>query len=131
MKIYLASYLEKENHGSGKKYSVVATKPDGMFTNAFYSHLTPKNEIMEDYYNTQLKDQVSAAINFNNEFRKQLDEFVNDVKKTSEDEKVEICELIPFRDGDTLLSWEREGYTNYRYLIAEALEKLGYEVNLR
>ena len=37
-------------------------------------------------------------------------------------------EVLPFKEGDTIASWERERYTNYRPLIGAFFEKLGYEV---
>jgi hypothetical protein len=48
-----------------------------------------------------------------------------------EKEGTPIFELLPFNDGDTLLSWEREGHTSYRPLVADCLKKLGYKVILK
>jgi hypothetical protein len=46
-------------------------------------------------------------------------------------ENKKLIELLPFEDGDTLLSWERYERQSYRPTVAAFLEKLGYEVQLR
>jgi hypothetical protein len=131
MKLYLASYLESENFGTGKKYSIAKTKPEDFSTEGVLKYLTPKDEIMENYYNKQLIDQVEAAKDFNEQFSKQLNDFVKEIKNIAKTENKQVLNVLPLKNGDTLLSWEREAYTNYRPMIAKALKKLGYEINLR
>lgn len=70
----------------------------------------------------------NAAENFINGFRDQLNDFVNKVIKYAAEFHKTPIELLPFQESDTLVSWERKANNNYRGLVAEALEKLGYEV---
>lgn len=128
MKIFLASYKEIENHGPGKKFAIASTKPDNISVEGFYKYLTPAEETIEKYREIQTDDQVVAGEFFNNTFKQQLNSFCREVEEVSKEENVSIFELLPFKDGDTLLSWERNGYTNYRSLVADCLVKLGYDV---
>lgn len=131
MKIYLASYLEKNNFGSGKLFAIAATKPDNLEIQEAYTFFIPAEGILINYKKAQLEDQVKAANYFNIAFKNQLDSFLEAVLAVHEKEGTPIFELLPFNDGDTLLSWEREGFTSYRPLIADCLKKLGYSVILK
>ncbi len=131
MKIYLASYLEKHNFGPGKIFAIADTKPKDFDINEAYTFFIPAPGILENYKKKQLEDQQEAANYFNLAFKSQLDSFVEAVLAVNEKEGTAIFDLLPFNDGDTLLSWERDGFTSYRPAVAECLKKLGYEVLLK
>jgi hypothetical protein len=129
MKLYLASIMEPENFGSQRIIGIATgRKPKFTKIDFKYDYLIP-SQILQDQYHSESKMNISeAADNFINGFRNQLNNFVNKVIKTSADLRKTPVELLPFQDGDTLVSWERKANNNYRGIVAEYLEKLGYEV---
>lgn len=132
--LYLASYIEKKNFGSGKSYSITHSKPENFISDGLYEKLTPSKEILDNYYKNLDDGNQNKAIvgdKFTSDFKNQLFNFVNDVKNCAVEENKSIFQILPFCDGDTFLSWEREGFTNYRYLVAECLTTLGYNVVLK
>ncbi len=131
MKIYLASYLEKHNFGPGKLFAIAGTKPSDLDIQEAYTFFIPAEGILNNYKKAQLEDQVKAANYFNLAFKNQLDSFIEAVLAVNEKEGTPITDLLPFNDGDTLLSWEREDFTNYRSFVADCLKKLGYETVLK
>lgn len=131
MKLYLASFLEPENFGPGRVIGVAnGSKPDHVFCKDVFPPLIPTNEIMKRYNDTCVSDPKNAADMFINSFRNQLEKFTESVERKAKEEDKTIHEVLPFKNGDTLASWERHAFSNYRNLIAEYLEKLGYEVEL-
>jgi hypothetical protein len=139
MKIYLASMLEPENFGSGKIYALARTKPDELEVAGLYAHLTPKDEFIEKYKQIQLdyiqdipesvsEAQVKASEYFNTVFYDQLKSFLIELNKAAKEENKKMVDLLPFEDGDTLVSWERFGNTNYRGTVGGLLKKIGYDV---
>lgn len=136
-KIYLASFLEPDNFGPGKLIGVAnGNKPDNIQKKSgekvecesVFPMLVPTNDIMNKYADDCVDDPKNAASTFVKSFTKQLDEFSNKVKTAAENSKKMPVEVLPFKDGDTLGSWERERYSNYRPLIATCLVGLGYDV---
>lgn len=131
MKIFLASFLQKENFGSGKIISITASnKPKDIVVKEIYLPVTPSQAMIDEYYHLMEEDKVKAGEFFRSSYTAQLDKFVEAVKKAAEEDSVTPMELLPFEEGDTLCSWERAQYTNYRKILAPFLEKLGYEVVL-
>lgn len=136
MKIYFASYLESENCGPGKKYAISFNPPpDNFHVDGLVRYLIPTEEISNNYYQMIYPDDIDsqkkASDYFNKAFLEQLRAtFLELVKSAKELGKTEI-ELLPFQDGDTLLSWERYGNSNYRGTVAKLLKKIGYEVILK
>lgn len=129
MKLYLASFLEPHNFGPGRIIGIAnGDKPDHLECELVFKELIPNIEIMKEYRTLYLKDRKKASANFINGLTKQLDQFLEDVLNECKKENKTPMELLPFEDGDTLGSWERKAFTNYRVLIAPYLEKLGYEV---
>lgn len=131
MKIYFSSFLEPENCGPGKKYAITTTKPEDFEVNGKVAYLTPGDDLIENYKNKQLSDQKEAADYFNKAFYEQLKSVFIKLKNQSLETGISMIELLPFEDGDTLLSWEREGNSNYRGTVAGLLKKIGYEVILK
>lgn len=134
--------LEPENFGPGKVYAIAKTKPEELVVAGLYSHLTPKDEYIEEYKKIQLNyDQnipetvISAQKNaseyFNSVFYDQLKSFLKELNKAAKSEDKTMMELLPFEDGDTLVSWERFGNTNYRGTVGGLLKKIGYEVMVK
>jgi len=119
IKIYLASYLEKENHGPGRKIAISEEKPDSLNLSSAFVPFIPELRIRQGYRSIQLRDQKDAADFFNREYNEQLTKFFDTVNSTDD---------LPFQDGDTLLSWEREANTNYRRILSKYSTDFGYEV---
>ncbi len=131
MKIYLASFLEEENFGPGRLIGVAnGNKPEHVSCDVVFSSLVPSNEIMVQYRDASVNDPRNAGKNFVDAFNMQLDQFCSNVTKKAQEENKNVMEVLPFKDGDTLASWEREAFTNYRGQVANCLERLGYEVEL-
>jgi len=123
MKIYLASFLEPENFGPGRLIGIVdGKKPDNLKIHFKFPPFTPDRSLINEYNDTRRRDTKQASENFVSEYSAQLEEFVSKVISNNEQ--------LPFLDGDTLVSWERAKFTNYRKILAPYLEKLGYEVIL-
>ena len=130
MKLYLASFEEHHNHGPGRKIAIADTKPDFYDVDGAFTFLMPKQEITHEYRKMQIANQMKAASFFNKEYKQQLSDFCSDVLKNAGEQNTDPTSLLPFKDGDSLLSWERESFTSYRPVVAEYLKKLGYEVEL-
>lgn len=131
MKIYLASYLQPENHGPGRKIAITDSKPDNINVAGAWSFAIPDAELMQNYRAVQLKDQVQAKDLFVLGYESQLDNVFGSIKIDAQRDNKQPHELLPFTDGDTLLSWEREGYTNYRNILANYLRDIGVDVILK
>lgn len=129
MKIYLASFLETDNFGPGRVIGVVnGNKPTHVKCDFQFKQLTPKQELTDTYNDMAVSDPKNAGKQFVTNFTAQLDVFYKAVLEAAEDEEKDVKEILPFKDGDTLVSWERANFTNYRGLIAPYLKKLGYDV---
>lgn len=129
MKLYLASFLEPDNFGPGRVIGIVnGNKPSHVKCDFQFPHLTPKQELTDTYNDMAVSDPKNAGSQFVKNFTQQLDEFTNEVLSEADKSGKSAQELLPFKDGDTLASWERENFTNYRSLITPFLKKLGYEV---
>src|SRR4051812_17913437 len=108
MKLYLASFLQKENFGPGKIYSICrGQKPQGINVDQIFLHVTPKKELIDQYYLMRETDPKQAGETFTTGYQVQLQEFVDNVVRDAAEEGVTPLELLPFCDGDTLCSWER------------------------
>ncbi len=129
MKLYLASFLEKHKFGPGRLISITdGSRPDHLKCEIVFEHFIPSTKCSKKYKSMQLSDPTNAGKVFVKQFTEELDEFYNDIVETAADEELDPQDLLPFRDGDTLASWEREDFTHYRSLVATYLQKLGYEV---
>jgi len=129
MKLYLASFLETDNFGPGRVIGIVnGNKPSHVKCDFQFVHLTPRQELTDTYNDMAVKDPSNAGKQFVKNFTNQLNDFTTEVLSTAEKDGKTVQELLPFEDGDTLASWERESYTNYRSLITPFLKKMGYEV---
>jgi len=131
MKIYLASYLQPENHGPGRKIAIANTKPDDLEVSGAWFFAIPDEELLSEYRAEQLQDQGRARDLFVNGYKRQLDNVFDSVRIDADKDGKDPRELLPFRDGDTLLCWEREGFTNYRSILASYLEDIGIDVILK
>ena len=142
MQLYLASMYEPENFGPGKVYAIARIKPLNLNVAGLYSHLTPKEEYVEKYKKMQidydqnipasvLEAQKKAADYFKSVFYDQLKSFLIELNKAAKEENKKMMELLPFEDGDTLVSQEKEGNSNYRGMVGGLLKKIGYEVILK
>jgi len=131
MKLYLASYLETHNFGEGRIINIAnGDKPDHVECDLVFPHLIPSKEITIKYRDESLKDYKKAGPAFVKSFKEELELFVKDVEDACKEDKKNPQEILPFKENDTLASWERKHFNNYRGYVAECLEKLGYEVVL-
>lgn len=134
MKLFLASFLEKENFGPGAIISICnGTKPKYIDVKRQFTFFIPDKKTIDQYYDLRVKDEKTASEFFVDAYKKQLDDVVQSMfeELSESSEKVStVRDLLPFKDGDTLCSWEREKFNNYRSILAPYLEKLGYEVVL-
>lgn len=131
MKIYLASYTQPHNHGPGRKIAISSTKPDEVRVSGAFDHVIPPPETLEEYKRRQLSDQQDASNFFVETYTNQLKNFFKKVETSAQDEGTSVVEQLPLQSGDTLLSWEREGFTSYRPILAKFLEEVGYDVVLK
>lgn len=129
MKLVLASYFQPENHGSGVKYGVSPDKPKNVEgCDLVFSHLSPTSDDYYNYHRDKKTDPDEAGPKFLKAFRATLAEFKEGVLAAASSSNKTIFEILPFKDGDTLLSWEHKGHLSYRAMIATTLRELGYEV---
>jgi len=130
-KIYLASYMEKEFHGPGRKISIASSKPNDFKVDAAFKFFIPPEDIISEYKKIQKTSQENAVEFFAESYKKQLSDFFDAVKNAAKNNNTTIQDELPFEDGDTLLSWERSYRTSYRPTIAKFLSDAGYEVVLK
>jgi|SRR5690606_6036995 len=132
MKLILASYFEEDNHGHGRKIGVAPSKPKDLPYDCdfVFSHLSPE-DLYWEYHKNKKNDPELAGKIFVENFEAKLKDFSNAVVKEAEEKGISNLEVLPFKDGDTLLSWEKGGHTSFRTHIAACLRELGYEVEER
>lgn len=137
MKIYLASFLEPQNFGPGRKLAIANPVNYRGEIDGSLRFLAPKDDLLEGYKSLQYANKQLAAEMFISGYNEQLDYLFQDLQKTTKQEGLDpdnfadIRSLMDLQEGDTLLSRERYAYTNYRSIVGEFLTKLGYEVVLR
>ncbi len=131
MKIYLAAYMEPENHGPGRKIAITDTKPKNFEVDAAFTFFIPPKHLINSYRETQLKNQKEAEQDFSNGYKDQLKKFFDEARENAKLAGQDVKELLPFKDGDTLLCWERKGFRSYRTILSDYLNEVGYEVELQ
>lgn len=130
-RIFLASFMQKENFGKGRIISITTgTKPSEYDVNNIYLPLTPPHALIESYNKMAQDKPEEAGTMFTNSYKTQIESFITEVSEEAKKLDKKPHELLPFEDGDTLCSWERNFRTNYRKVLAPYLEKLGYDVVL-
>lgn len=122
MRLVMASYFEPENHGEGRKIGITSGKPRNVEVDFRFDSFDP-GELYWDYKNKKIDSDT-----FVSEYKRKMAEFVSDVRETAKAEGKSVEEVLPFEDGDTLLSWEHSGHTSFREFVAAALVELGYDV---
>lgn len=131
MKLFLASFLQKENFGPGTVISITnGSKPRDIEVNQKFSYFIPQQALLDAYYHSRLLDATNASETFVIGYQKQLENAVAEILQEAKKDSLSPQEILPFKDGDTLCSWERAEFTNYRKILAPYLMKLGYEVVL-
>lgn len=129
MKLYLASFFQPENHGHGRKLSIADGIPNDIVVDGEFEHFIPKG--MKAYYQNRFLNPKTAGDNFVKSYSDQLSELYENLCLDSKAENKSFEELLPFKDGDTLLSWEKAGNMSFRIMLNEFLIKLGYETVLK
>ncbi len=131
MRLFLASFMQKENFGDGNIISICrGSKPKNIEVKQQFIHFVPSQELLDQYYLLKDKNDPAAGDFFVNGYKNQLNQVVDDIITEANKFNVPPPEVLPFEDGDTLCSWERKQNNNYRKILAPYLEKLGYEVIL-
>lgn len=132
MRIYLASFLQPENFGPGRVIGIVnGARPKNVKVDVVFEPFTPPVELINAYNELRPKDGQAASEMFVSKYKEQLELFCEEIKKISDSQNTsQLIDSLPFEDGDTLASWERAEYTNYRKILAPYLEKIGYQVVL-
>lgn len=129
MKLVLASYFEPQYHGEGRKIGISPGKPSNLAfeCNILFDYFSP-GDLYWNYQKTKNIDYEEAGKVFVSGYREQLDTFFAELKESAKEENKTIQELLPFSEGDTLLSWEKKSSTSYRAILAEYLREAGYDV---
>lgn len=131
MKLHLASFMQPENFGEGRIISITfGSKPNNISVKSIFEPFAPPTSLINEYNSLRTSDPEKASKLFITSYTEQLESFFNDLVKESEKEGCSVINLLPFKDGDTLCSWERKDFTNFRKILAPFLEKVGYEVVL-
>lgn len=125
VQVILASFFQPENHGPGRKISIAAGKPKDTQCEQAFPPLSP-DQLYWDYMKNK-KDPEAGRI-FAENYQQLLDAFKEDVLQEAKENNISIFEVLPFEDGDTLLSWEHKGHMTYRRMVAACLKDLGYDV---
>lgn len=124
-KINFASFLQPENFGAGRLIGLVrGRKPRNIEVKLHWEPGIPSEELLNTYQEERTVNPEAAADKFVSGYRAQLDQVFTGLTPADQD-------YLPFKDGDTLISWERAERNNYRKILAEYLEKLGYEVSVK
>jgi hypothetical protein len=129
--LHFASFRETQYHGNGRKLAITTSKPDELKVDGAFKPFIPPQEMSDKYRELQLENQAKASDYFVSSFKRQLSDFFEQVREDAKKEGKTVMEMLPFRDGDTFLTWERFGYTSYRPLVAEFLQAEGYTVELK
>lgn len=126
--LYLTSFLEPENFGPGDLIGICRSSPPEKFkTVGVFEEFTPSLDLLNTYQQNKFADKNSGA-QFQAGFEAQLEKFVKELEQQALEEGIDVKEILPFEDGDTLVSWERSNYSNYRATLIPFLERLGYRV---
>jgi hypothetical protein len=130
MKIYLASFFQPEYWGPGRKLALAFKKPDNIKVDGALCFLTPSIDLFNRYREFQKINPEKAKELFEDEYRKQLDDIFDEISREAEKENKSILDLLPLKEHDNLLSWEKKGNLSFRTILAVYLKKIGYEVIL-
>lgn len=123
--------MQKENFGKGRVIGITTgSKPKDIEVKHIYLPLTPPADLILSYNKMAQVKPEEASTTFTESYKVQLESFVQEVLDTAKADGKKATDILPFEDGDTLCSWERNYRTNYRKVLAPYLEKLGYEVVL-
>lgn len=125
--LVLASFFEPQFHGKGRKIGVAPRKPTNVECDMVFDQFSPT---AEDYftYHKNKHDGPQAGEIFVESYKKQLSDICLEIAETAREQDKDPTDILPFSEGDTLLSWEKKGSTSYRAILAEYLRDLGYDV---
>lgn len=132
MKIYLASFLQHNNFGPGRLISIAVGKPKDLQIDFALEHLIPNEDLSENYKKFKIEKSVEfAAKYFEEQYKKDLDFFYSLVMEECKNNNCKPNDILGLQDGDTLLSWERFEFANYRKAVGELFVRFGFEVNVK
>lgn len=131
MKIYLASFFEEHNWGSGRLISIArGQKPRVVLVNLIYEGFCPSEKISRKYYADKQDGIESAGEDFQTAYSEEIKEYFRQAEIDANKQNKALVELLDLKEGDTFLSWERSGRSNYRNVLADQLKKIGCDVYL-
>lgn len=132
MKIHLASFFEEHNWGSGRVISIArGQKPRVVLVNLIYEGFCPSEKISRKYYADKQEGNVeTAGEDFQKAYTQEIEEYFRQASFDATKANKSLIEILYLKEGDTFLSWERAGRSNYRNVLAEQLKKIGCEVYL-
>ena len=131
MKIHLASFFEEHNWGPGRLISIArGQKPRVVLVNLIYEGFCPTEKISRKYYADKQDGVESAGEDFQTAYSQELDKFFSQASFDAIKENKSLIELLDLKEGDTFLSWERSGRSNYRNVLADQLKNIGCDVYL-
>jgi hypothetical protein len=131
MKIHLASFFEEHNWGSGRLISIArGQKPRVVLVNLIYEGFCPSEKISRKYYADKQDGIETAGEDFQTAYIQEIEEFFRQASFDATKANKSLIELLDLKEGDTFLSWERAGRSNYRNVLANHLKKIGCDVYL-
>lgn len=131
MKIHLASFFEEHNWGSGRLISIArGQKPRVVLVNLIYEGFCPSEKISRKYYADKQDGIETAGEDFQTAYTQEIEEFFRQASFDATKANKSLIELFDLKEGDTFLSWERSGRSNYRNVLANQLKKIGCDVYL-
>lgn len=123
--------MQPDNFGNGRKISITyGSKPHNISVSSIFEPFAPSTDLINEYNSLRTSEPEKASKLFISSYTKQLESFFANLDKEANEAKCSMVELLPFKDGDTLCSWERKEFTNFRKILAPFLERAGYEVLL-
>lgn len=128
IRLVLASFFQEEFHGPGRKIGIVPSKPAVIADCYLVARWLSPEGLYWEYHNNKKAGNEKAGEIFTAAYKEKLDSLVQEIKEEAEKTNKSVFDVLPFMDGDTLLSWEKKENISYRPIVAEYLRQLGYEV---
>ena len=118
MKVYLASFFEKQNHGTGRLFSIAQFYPAEMKIDGEIKCLAPSSGNRQEFKKNG--KSIPARLTFAERYRDEL----------NEEEVLKAIKTL--QEGDTLCCWEhtKPNYFCHRQIAAEILAQENIEVIL-
>lgn len=129
MVIYLSSFFDESTHGPGRKIGVCPSKPKNLDYECelVFAEFSPE-QLYWDYLKERREDPEGALLKFTTAYTNKLESFFKNLGEIITEKGCTVQEILPFKDGDTLLSWEKNSDMSFRGILGEFLSYNGYNV---